>query len=148
MPSMRLHVNFLIYQWDGKFETHGQMVKWKAPIALTWMSLFESSSLVSSLLTISQLPKALVFVSSTRIFLTWPYNGLFYCSLLIFRLITHSEGLQELDLDDNLIGDLGGREILEALMDRKEGDWTIKVKTSTTVKREKTAVAWQPETHN
>jgi len=39
----------------------------------------------------------------------------------MFRLITHSEGLQELDLDDNLIGDLGGREILEALMDRKEG---------------------------
>ena len=42
------------------------------------------------------------------------------CSLS-FRLITHSECLQELDLDDNLIGDLGGREILEALMDRKEG---------------------------
>lgn len=41
--------------------------------------------------------------------------------ILICRLITHSEGLQELDLDDNLIGDLGGREILEALMDRKEG---------------------------
>lgn len=38
-----------------------------------------------------------------------------------FRLITHSETLQELDLDDNLIGDLGGREVLEALMDRKEG---------------------------
>lgn len=31
--------------------------------------------------------------------------------------------MQELDLDDNLIGDLGGREILEALMDRKEGYW-------------------------
>ena len=42
----------------------------------------------------------------------------------IFRLITHSQALQELDLDDNLIGDLGGREILEALMDRKEGTTT------------------------
>ena len=42
-------------------------------------------------------------------------------SSLSRRLITHSECLQELDLDDNLIGDLGGREILEALMDRKEG---------------------------
>ena len=43
--------------------------------------------------------------------------------VLFFRLITHSQALQELDLDDNLIGDLGGREILEALMDRKEGYW-------------------------
>ena len=42
-------------------------------------------------------------------------------SPLSCRLITHSECLQELDLDDNLIGDLGGRGILEALMDRKEG---------------------------
>lgn len=45
----------------------------------------------------------------------------FFCLILICRLITHSESLQELDLDDNAIGDLGGREILEALMDRKEG---------------------------
>lgn len=45
----------------------------------------------------------------------------FFFSVLFFRLITHSQALQELDLDDNLIGDLGGREILEALMDRKEG---------------------------
>ena len=43
-------------------------------------------------------------------------------SLSLQRLITHSEGLQEIDLDDNLIGDLGGRELLEALMDRKEGN--------------------------
>ncbi|XP_078379074.1 uncharacterized protein LOC144662188 [Oculina patagonica] len=42
------------------------------------------------------------------------------CMKMFRKLITHSEGLQELDLDDNLIGDLGGREILEALMDRKE----------------------------
>lgn len=42
------------------------------------------------------------------------------CMKMLRKLITHSECLQELDLDDNLIGDLGGREILEALMDRKE----------------------------
>ena len=38
-----------------------------------------------------------------------------------FRLITHSDCLKEIDLEHNLIGDLGGRELLEALMDRKEG---------------------------
>ncbi|CAH3158736.1 unnamed protein product [Pocillopora meandrina] len=43
------------------------------------------------------------------------------CMKMFRKLITHSESLQELDLDDNAIGDLGGREILEALMDRKEG---------------------------
>lgn len=37
------------------------------------------------------------------------------------RLITHSDCLKEIDLEHNLIGDLGGRELLEALMDRKEG---------------------------
>ncbi|XP_015780725.1 PREDICTED: uncharacterized protein LOC107358647, partial [Acropora digitifera] len=42
------------------------------------------------------------------------------CMKMFRKLITHSQALQELDLDDNLIGDLGGREILEALMDRKE----------------------------
>lgn len=42
------------------------------------------------------------------------------CMKMLRKLITHSQALQELDLDDNLIGDLGGREILEALMDRKE----------------------------
>lgn len=42
------------------------------------------------------------------------------CMKMFRKLITHSETLQELDLDDNLIGDLGGREVLEALMDRKE----------------------------
>ena len=37
-----------------------------------------------------------------------------------FRLVEHSACLQELDLDDNLIGDLGGREIMEGLKGRKE----------------------------
>ena len=40
---------------------------------------------------------------------------------LFFRLITHSDCLKEIDVEQNLIGDLGGRELLEALMDRKEG---------------------------
>ena len=40
---------------------------------------------------------------------------------IFFRLITHSDCLKEIDLEHNLIGDLGGRELLEALMDRKEG---------------------------
>ena len=40
---------------------------------------------------------------------------------MLCRLLTHSECLEELDLEDNLIGDLGGREIMEALLDRKEG---------------------------
>lgn len=53
------------------------------------------------------------------------------CMKMFRKLITHSEGLQELDLDDNLIGDLGGREILEALMDRKEaGLNNIKINTT------------------
>lgn len=42
------------------------------------------------------------------------------CMRVFRKLITHSKCLQELDLEDNLIGDLGGREILEALQDRKE----------------------------
>ena len=29
--------------------------------------------------------------------------------------------LQELDLEDNLIGDLGGRDLLDALKEREEG---------------------------
>ena len=36
------------------------------------------------------------------------------------RLVENSSCLQELDLDDNLIGDLGGREIMEGLRARKE----------------------------
>ena len=38
-----------------------------------------------------------------------------------FRLIMHSDCLEELDLEDNLIGDSAGRELLEALEHRKEG---------------------------
>ena len=37
-------------------------------------------------------------------------------------MITYSKCLEEVDLEDNLIGDLGGREIMEALEDRKEGE--------------------------
>ena len=33
----------------------------------------------------------------------------------------HSDCLEELDLEDNLIGDSAGRELLEALEHRKEG---------------------------
>ena len=33
----------------------------------------------------------------------------------------YSEDLKEIDIEDNLIGELGGREMLEALRCRKEG---------------------------
>ena len=33
----------------------------------------------------------------------------------------YCEDLKEIDLEDNLIGELGGRELLEALRFRKEG---------------------------
>eukprot|EP00795_Rhopilema_esculentum_P016902 gene16902-8386_t len=39
---------------------------------------------------------------------------------LLRRWISTSADLKELDIDDNLIGDLGGREILGGLQDRKE----------------------------
>ena len=43
----------------------------------------------------------------------------------LFRnLIMNSECLQEIDLDDNLIGDMGGRELYEGLEARKEGTCT------------------------
>lgn len=38
----------------------------------------------------------------------------------------HSDCVEELDLEDNWIGDLAGREILEALEHRKEG-WVFTV---------------------
>lgn len=42
-------------------------------------------------------------------------------AMRLFRtLVEHSSCLQELDLDDNLIGDLGGREMMEGLKARKE----------------------------
>ncbi|KAJ8310692.1 hypothetical protein KUTeg_012557 [Tegillarca granosa] len=40
---------------------------------------------------------------------------------ILRKLIMHSEFFEELDLDDNLIGDLAAREIIEALEFRKEG---------------------------
>ncbi|XP_070538702.1 uncharacterized protein [Ptychodera flava] len=42
------------------------------------------------------------------------------CMNLFKELVTYSDCLKELDLDDNLIGDLGGREIMEGLQQRKE----------------------------
>ncbi len=38
------------------------------------------------------------------------------------RWMVMSDCLEELDLDDNLIGDLGAKEILEALEERSEGN--------------------------
>lgn len=53
------------------------------------------------------------------------------CMRLLRKLITHSDCLQELDLEHNLIGDLGGRELFEALMDRKEAKLnSVKVRTT------------------
>lgn len=42
------------------------------------------------------------------------------CMMLFKKLIMHSDCIEELDLEDNWIGDLAGREILEALEHRKE----------------------------
>lgn len=44
--------------------------------------------------------------------------------IIFFRLLMHSDCIEELDLEDNWIGDLAGREILEALEHRKEGEIT------------------------
>ena len=38
----------------------------------------------------------------------------------------YSECFEELDLDDNLIGDLGGKEIQEGLEYRKEGIYSVR----------------------
>ena len=40
---------------------------------------------------------------------------------LYSRWLVTSDCVEELDLEDNLIGDLGGKEILEALQERDEG---------------------------
>jgi len=42
---------------------------------------------------------------------------------LTHRLIRSSKCLLEVDFEDNLIGDLGGHEIMEALQGRKEGEY-------------------------
>ena len=41
---------------------------------------------------------------------------------LIQRWLATAADLLELDIDDNLIGDMGGREILNGLEERKEGN--------------------------
>ena len=43
------------------------------------------------------------------------------------RWISTASDLKELDIDDNLIGDLGGREILGGLQNRKEGRFAFKI---------------------
>lgn len=44
--------------------------------------------------------------------------------VLIQRWLATAADLLELDIDDNLIGDMGGREILNGLQERKEGNKT------------------------
>ena len=41
--------------------------------------------------------------------------------LIFCRLLANSECFEELDIEDNLIGDMAGRELLEGLLDRKDG---------------------------
>lgn len=41
---------------------------------------------------------------------------------VLYRLLTSSQMFRELDLDGNVIGNAAGRELLEALHLRKEGD--------------------------
>ncbi|CAK8692146.1 unnamed protein product [Clavelina lepadiformis] len=55
-------------------------------------------------------------------FCTGREETLFSCIGVISRLIMYSWCLCELDLDDNPIGDLSAREIMEALSRRKEGN--------------------------
>lgn len=47
------------------------------------------------------------------------------CMRLFRKLITHSKCLQELDLEDNLIGDAGGRELIEGLESRSACKFTV-----------------------
>lgn len=42
------------------------------------------------------------------------------CMRLVKKWIENAADLQELDLDDNLIGELGGREVLDGLQERKQ----------------------------
>lgn len=44
---------------------------------------------------------------------------------LLGSLIVNSDSFAEIDLEDNLIGDLAGRELLEALEKRAEGGGNI-----------------------
>ena len=43
----------------------------------------------------------------------------------------NSKCIEELDLEDNNIGELGGREIMDGLEYRKEGDFTCLLTTLT-----------------
>lgn len=43
-------------------------------------------------------------------------------TLIVLRWLATAANLQELNIDDNLIGDMGGREILHGLQTRKEGN--------------------------
>ncbi|XP_067944278.1 ribonuclease inhibitor-like [Watersipora subatra] len=54
------------------------------------------------------------------------------CVKALRRLIASSECLQELDLEDNLIGDMGGAELLEAMTQRKESNGLPNIKLRTT----------------
>ena len=49
------------------------------------------------------------------------YSQIFLLFLSLYRWIMYCDNLKEIDIEDNLIGELGGREILEALRSRKEG---------------------------
>ena len=49
------------------------------------------------------------------------------CMRLVRKLIAHSKCLEEIDLEDNLIGDMGGRELVEGLEERKEGKQPIRL---------------------
>ena len=49
------------------------------------------------------------------------YSQIFLLFLSLYRWIMYCDDLKEIDIEDNLIGELGGREILEALRSRKEG---------------------------
>ncbi|XP_045200585.2 uncharacterized protein LOC123554471 isoform X1 [Mercenaria mercenaria] len=53
------------------------------------------------------------------------------CMRLFKKLLMHSDCIEELDLEDNWIGDLAGREVLEALEHRKEEKMGgVKVRTT------------------
>nr|CAB3262249.1 uncharacterized protein LOC100179002 [Phallusia mammillata] len=59
------------------------------------------------------------------------------CIGIISRTIMHSSCFCELDLEDNAIGNLAAREIMEALVRRKEGDLPgLKMKTTAEIQKD------------
>ena len=50
------------------------------------------------------------------------HRGLLLCMQNLREFITYSQCLQELDLFQNLIGNLGGRELLAGLEQREQGE--------------------------